>query len=112
MESNEKKETNVDPILDHGLTFHVNDFYTHLSVIERFINTKGLKQRAFTRAILAALEVGVAPEQTNFNFQTENEAMIAATIAKAIDAKIQIKMYKQYIKEKKEGNNGNSEKQS
>lgn len=108
----ESKETNVDPILDHGLTVHVNDFYTHLDIIRRFINTKGLKQKAFTRAILAALEVGVSPEDTQFNFQTENEAMIAATLAKAIDSKIQIKMYKQYIKEKKEGNNGSSEKQS
>lgn len=56
------------------------------------------------RAVTAALEVGVVPEGTKFNFQSESEAMMASTLAKLIDLKYIIKTYRQYEKEKEENN--------
>lgn len=102
----ESKPT-IDPVLAQAQKAYENDFFNSLKIVNNFINKKGLKQKAFMRAITAALEVGIVPENTKHTFQTNEEAMMAATLAKLIDLKYIIKTYRQYEKETGENTNGN-----
>lgn len=100
----ESKTPVIDPVLAQAQKVYENDFFNSLAIVKKFINRKGLKQKAFMRAIVAALEVGVVPDTTQHTFQTNEEAMMAATLAKMIDLKYIIKTYRQYEKEKGEEN--------
>lgn len=84
---------------------YINEFNTNLAIVNTFINKKGLKQKAFMRAMTAALQVGVVDDKYNFNFQTESEAMMAATLAKLIDIKFILKMYAQQEQETNNSSN-------
>lgn len=91
----ETNTTQSDLPIEKIIQTYENEFNTNLAVVNRFINTKGLKQKAFMRAITAAFEVGVVPESQMHNFQTEEEATMAGILAKLMDLKFVIKMYKQ-----------------
>jgi len=98
----ESKKQPVDPVITQARSIYENDFNNSLEIVNRFINQKGLKQKAFMRAISAALQVGIVPEETQFNFQSEEEALMASTLAKLIDLKYIIKTYRQYEKDGKD----------
>jgi hypothetical protein len=91
---------------DNTKLMYVNEFNSNLAIVNTFINKKGLKQKAFMRAITAALRVGLDKEDYNYNFQSEEEAMMAATLAKLIDIKLILKMY---IQNEQETNNGSTQ---
>lgn len=82
-----KQEISLDPFPKEAMAQYEKQFYANLMVVNQYINTKGLKQKAFMRAITAALKNGVVPEGEMHQLNSEAEAQMAGILGQLIDLK-------------------------
>jgi hypothetical protein len=82
-----KQDISLDPFPKEAVAQYEKQFYSHLMVVNQYINTKGLKQKAFMRAITAALKNGVVPESEMHQLNSEAEAQMAGILGQLIDLK-------------------------
>jgi hypothetical protein len=83
----ESVTTNIDPFPREAMAQYEKQFYANLMVVNQYINTKGLKQKAFMRAITAALKNGVVPDTEMHQLNSEAEAQMAGILGQLIDLK-------------------------
>ena len=90
-------------LLETVLKSYENQFESNRKLIVNALNAKQMKQKAFARAVNAALLHGMVDDKVKHNLQSENEINMAFLLDQAMNLKFMIKNTKEIIQNSTKG---------